>query len=756
MNINESDNLELTQLENSVLPGSSLEEASQLYTEAQKQLKAVFGYDQFRSPQDQVIQTVFSGRHAFVLMPTGGGKSICYQLPALVLPGLTLVVSPLIALMQDQVAALKANGVKAGGIHSGITQKDKREIFKQLTRNELDLLYVSPERLALDSMRSFLQTINISLVAFDEAHCVSQWGHDFRPDYQELATFVDEFASIPRIALTATANELTRDDLLSTLRMDDAQRFLGNFDRPNIFYQVEEAQGAEKQRLLEFIHANLNGASGIVYCGTKKKVDQLTEWLVEQGVNAIQYHAGMGRLQRDQNLDTFLQASNIVAVATVAFGMGIDKADVRFVAHMNLPKNLEAYYQETGRAGRDGLASKAWMSYSLADMIQLRHWLNESTAPEAIQKVEAQKLNAMLAFAETSQCRRQILLQYFGQHLADPCGHCDNCLNPPENIDVTEAARMALSTVYRSGQKFGAGHNIDILRGADTDKVRRFRHKEISTYGLGKATTEKQWRRIFQQLILSGCLDVNAQKYNALFLKEAARPLLKGKTQLSLRKPRQNNSKSSDNPSIDHGFNTKDQAQFLLLKKLRTALAQTESIAASQLFSDVTLIQTIKKWPQTIADFSQVEGFGQEKSQRFGALFIAFLNLLATLPDAVLIESFSVSMWYSLYLYQQLFDLNEVLTKRKLTQNTIESHLIQAAQKQWLRYEDLPFSLSESAMNELTEVITQLGDGNEILRKVYKACDERYTYGEIRFVQSLIASGHTLNYEQSMEMQCET
>tara|TARA_Y100001934_G_scaffold283906_1_gene409883 strand:- start:59368 stop:61626 length:2259 start_codon:yes stop_codon:yes gene_type:complete len=705
--------------------------------DAEKKLQQIFGYSSFRKPQDQVIQTILNQKNAFVLMPTGGGKSLCYQIPALLFPGLTIVVSPLIALMQDQILSLQANGVAAAGIHSGMSQSEKREVFKALYQSSLDILYVSPERLALQSMRDFLQQINISLIAFDEAHCVSQWGHDFRPDYQMLAQFVDQFPHVPRIALTATANEVTREDIIQALRLESAELFVGNFDRPNIQYAIEENQGDQKSRLMEFIRDSLGDGSGIVYCTTKKKVDQTCEWLNQKGINAIAYHAGMSKKERETSLNTFLQDDKIVAVATIAFGMGIDKADVRFVAHLNLPKSLEAYYQETGRAGRDGLPSKVWMSYSLADMIQLRRWVRESDAPMEIQQIESQKLSAILAFAESSQCRRQLLLQYFGQVLPEPCGHCDNCLNPPAMMDMTVPSQKALSTVHHTGQRFGMTHNIHVLRGADTERVRQFRHQKLSTYGLGSDLSEAEWKRVFQQLILCGALEMDAKNYNSLKLREPCRAILRGENKVHLRVLTKTSLKQTDMASGPR-LNAMQAALLKLLKNLRRAIAKDENIPFANLFSDATLIDLTMQMPQNLEALEQVQGFGQEKVQRFGRVILDFLQQAQSMSQADLEEGFSASMWYSLYEFQRTDSIEKLLKKRALTRSTLESHLIQAAEKGWIEFQLLPFNLTEEQISEIREHIPHDPDRSESLSKLSAILGQKYSFGEIRYVQSLV------------------
>jgi len=703
---------------------------------AQQILLQKFGYHEFREPQAQVMACLFSGQHALVLMPTGGGKSLCYQLPALMLPGLTVVVSPLIALMQDQIAGLKANGIAAAGIHSGLGAQEKRSVFQAITQGQLNVLYVSPERLALPNMREFLSQQQLALIAFDEAHCVSQWGHDFRPDYQTLADFVDQFADVPRIALTATANEQTRQDIVATLRLEHAQRFVGNFDRPNIQYAVEESDGAQQHRLLAFVQQALGDGSGIVYCTTKKKVDSTAAWLAEQGLAVVAYHAGLSKQERQRNLDRFLQRDQIIAVATIAFGMGIDKADVRFVAHLNLPKTLEAYYQETGRAGRDGLPSQVWMSYSLADLIQLRKWVAESNASQEVRQVEQQKLNAMLAYAETIHCRRQVLLRYFDQALDQPCKACDNCLSPPELTDVSEYGRMALSCVFRTGQRFGVTHNIEVLRGSDTEKIRRFGHQRLTTFGIGKELSIKAWRRIYQQLVLMGALAVDTAKYNSLHLTEQARPLLKGEQFMALRKLQMLSLDDANSGRVNQRLDPDQSALLKLLKNLRRVIAKVENTTPQALLGDQTLIAIALHLPTDLTQLSQIDGISEEKSQRFGSVLIGFIVLCKTLDLAQLQTGFSTSMWYSSYQFMQVDDFEQLLNWRGITRNTLESHLIQAAENGWLGYNSLPFDLSPERRAMITEAL--LLDGkDQSLSRTYARLEQQFTYGEIRFVQSL-------------------
>src|SRR4051812_27214251 len=508
-------------------------------------LKDVFGYGAFRGAQSEIVDHVISGGDALVLMPTGGGKSLCYQIPALARQqagqGVSIVVSPLIALMHDQVGALLEAGVKAAFLNSTLSMEEANEVERRLLRGDLTLVYAAPERVATPRFLSLLDTLyqkqQLALFAIDEAHCVSQWGHDFRPEYRALAVFHERYADVPRIALTATADDITREDIVRHLQLEQARQFVSSFDRPNIRYTIAEKKDATLQ-LLRFIEREHAGEAGIVYCQSRKRVEEIAATLCKEGIDALPYHAGLDPEVRQRHQDRFLREEGVVMTATIAFGMGIDKPDVRFVAHLDLPKNIEGYYQETGRAGRDGLPSDAWMAYGLQDVVNQRRMIDESPAAEEYKQVQRGKLDALLALAEATDCRRVRLLAYFGEASA-PCGNCDNCLQPPAVWDATEAARMLLSTVYRvqqaSGLHFGAGHIMDILRGKETDKVRQFGHQKLSTFGIGAAFSEQQLRGVLRQLIATGALAVDASAFNTLKLTTASRAVLRGEQQVRLR-----------------------------------------------------------------------------------------------------------------------------------------------------------------------------------------------------------------------------
>jgi ATP-dependent DNA helicase RecQ len=586
-------------------------------------LRHVFGYSAFRGQQAKIIEQVASGGDALVLMPTGGGKSLCYQIPALLRPGCCVVVSPLIALMQDQVAALRQAGVEAAFLNSTLSAAEAAEVGRSLRDGTLKLLYVAPERLLNPRCLGLLASTEIALFAIDEAHCVSQWGHDFRPEYIQLSALAEQFPTVPRIALTATADQQTREEIAERLQLKAAPVFLSSFDRPNIRYTVVEKDNPRKQ-LLHFLRNNHVGASGIVYCLSRKKVDETAKWLKEQGIKALPYHAGMDSDSRAQHQSRFLREDGLVMVATVAFGMGIDKPDVRFVAHLDLPKSLEGYYQETGRAGRDGLPSDAWMVYGLQDVVLLREMIEQSTAPDEIKRIERQKLDSMLGYCEAPQCRRQILLKYFGE-ASEPCGNCDICLNPPERWDASVAVQKALSTIYRSGQRYGATHLIDILLGKSTPKIRECGHDHLSTYGIGKDLSEQQWRSALRQLVATGIVDVNA--HGGLQLTDACRPILRGEQAVQLRRvieqPKTAGSSSKTPLSFD---NDADRELWAALRQCRRRLAEDQNVPAYVIFADATLQQMLEKRPQSLEALRDISGVGDRKLELYGTEFLAVLR----------------------------------------------------------------------------------------------------------------------------------
>ena len=596
-------------------------------------LRRIFGYPSFRGPQEEIIEHFANGGDALVLMPTGGGKSLCYQIPSLLRPGIGVVVSPLIALMQNQVEALREVGVRAAYLNSSLDYAAASAVEKQLLRGELDLIYVAPERLLTERFLRQLDHLNedqrIALFAIDEAHCVSQWGHDFRPEYIQLSTLHERYPRVPRIALTATADALTRQEIVTRLGLDDARIFISSFDRPNIRYRVVErgvGATASRRQLLDFLDDH-RGEAGIVYCLSRRKVDDTAAWLSTQGRSALPYHAGLESAVRERHQQRFLREEGIVMVATIAFGMGIDKPDVRFVAHLDLPRSLEAYYQETGRAGRDGEPAEAWMTYGLNDVVIHRQRIDESLAGEEQKRIERGKLDALLAWCETASCRRAQLLRYFGED-ATPCGNCDTCLEPPAVWDGTEATRKAMSAILRTGQRFGAGHLIDILRGKSTDKVKQFSHQTLPTFGVGAELDDVGWRSVFRQLLADGLLCVNAQAYGALQLTEQARPVLKGEQTVVLRRRAHATEKSAlagrreaplaPSMSSISPLAAADTPLFDALRAWRAALAREQGIPAYVILHDRTLRELAARKPASIAELLMVPGIGESKATRYG------------------------------------------------------------------------------------------------------------------------------------------
>ncbi len=594
-------------------------------------LHAVFGYDAFRPHQEEIVAHLIAGGDALVLMPTGGGKSLCYQIPALARPGTGIVVSPLIALMQDQVAALKQLGVRAEFLNSSQNMDDARQVENALLAGALDLLYVAPERLLTERFLGLLGRIRPALFAIDEAHCVSQWGHDFRPEYVQLSLLHERFPDVPRIALTATADAPTRAEIAQRLQLEDARHFVTGFDRPNIRYRVRVDEGGARDQLLRFIRDNHDGQAGIVYCLSRKKVDEVAAWLCGQGLTALPYHAGMDAQSRKQNQSRFLNEDGVVMVATIAFGMGIDKPDVRFVAHLSLPKSLEAYYQETGRAGRDGAPAEAWMRYSLSDVILLRQMVDNSEADEVHKRLERRKLDAMLGYCELTTCRRQTLLGYFGDLLAEPCGNCDNCLEPPETWDATEAARKALSCVHRTGQRFGVNYLIDVLLGKADERMRRFGHDAISTFGIGKELGDREWRAVFRQLVARGFLVVDAEGHGGLALAEASRPLLRGEESLHLGrqhiepKARKSRKARAGTPAAQ----AQGDPLFEALRQKRREIAREQGVPPYVVFHDSTLAAMAAERPQSLAEMGRLSGVGERKLENYGAAFLEVIRAAA-------------------------------------------------------------------------------------------------------------------------------
>ena len=594
--------------------------------EALQLLNTVFGYPAFRGAQQEIIAHVVAGGDALVLMPTGGGKSLCYQLPALLREGTALVISPLIALMQDQVAALKQLGVRAAFLNSTLDGREVAAAERALRDGALDLLYVAPERLVMPRMLDLLGQSRIALFAIDEAHCVSQWGHDFRPEYLQLSLLHERFPDIPRIALTATADTQTRVEIRQRLALDEARVFVSSFDRPNIRYTIVDKQDP-RQQLLRFIREGHADEAGIVYCLSRRKVDETAQWLATQNVKALPYHAGMDAEERAANQARFQREAGIVMVATIAFGMGIDKPDVRFVAHLDLPKSMEGYYQETGRAGRDGLPADAWMAYGLGDVVQQRRMIEQSEGSEEYRRVSFAKLEALLGLCETAGCRRVRLLEYFGEDSA-PCGNCDTCLEPPQTWDATDAARKALSCVFRTGQRFGSRHLIDVLRGQSTDKVEQWGHAALSVFAIGADLDEATWRDVFRQLVTLGFAQPDHAAYGALRLTEASRVVLKGEQRVAMRRMATRKGKVTPlrRKAQTAGIGTADEPLLERLRAWRAEQAREQSVPAYVIFHDATLLAIAATHPRRLEDLSSIHGIGARKLERYGPQLLALMH----------------------------------------------------------------------------------------------------------------------------------
>ena len=599
----------------------------------QQILHDVFGYNQFRHQQQAIVDHVISGQDALVLMPTGGGKSLCYQIPALARDGLAIVVSPLIALMQDQVEALQQLGVNAAFLNSSLSAEDNARITREVVSGEIKLLYVAPERLMVGSFLSLLDEVQqhtgLALFAIDEAHCVSQWGHDFRPEYRQLTVLHNRFPDVPRIALTATADAPTRAEIISQLNLENARQFVSSFDRPNIRYHVGIKNNARQQlqAFLEREHAN---DAGIIYCLSRKKVEETAAWLVEKGWSALPYHAGLPAQLREVHQRRFLREEGIIMVATIAFGMGIDKPNVRFVAHLDLPKSMEGYYQETGRAGRDGLQANAWMVYGMGDVVSMRQMLDSGEASEERKRLERLKLDALLGYCESTACRHQSILRYFGESHPGACEQCDNCMHPVETWQATQVAQMALSCVFRTGQRFGVGHLIDVLTGKVTAQVERFGHDKVSTFGIGKTLNQNQWSGVYRQLIAAGLLEADMAAYGGLKLTEAARPVLKGEQEVWLRRdaePEKRMSKAERSARAKEAFEgANDDPLWQALKAKRLELAREQGVPPYVIFHDSTLLEIHNRKPQTLDEMGQISGIGQAKLQKYGDAFLQVLE----------------------------------------------------------------------------------------------------------------------------------
>jgi len=701
-------------------------------------LSRYFGYDDFRLHQADIIDAIVRGEDALVLMPTGGGKSLCYQIPALMRDGVGIIISPLIALMQDQVDSLRELGIRGAFINSSQDFKTRRGIEQDLIQGRLDLLYIAPERLFKPETLNLLSQCHIALFAIDEAHCVSQWGHDFRPEYRQLNILAGQFPGVPRIALTATADQRTREEIIEQLSLQNAQKFVHSFDRPNIRYTLAEG-GQSKQKLLTFLNQNHSGDAGIVYCLSRKKVDEIAQWLVDQGRDALPYHAGLSNDIRARNQARFLKEDSVIIVATIAFGMGIDKPDVRFVAHLNLPKSIEAYYQETGRAGRDGEPANAWMAYQLNDVITLSQMLQSGDGSEQYKRVTQQKLSAMLALCEMTDCRRQALLAYFGEQDAKPCGNCDNCLSPPQTWDGTEAAQKALSCVYRTGQRFGVTYLIEVLCGSDNERVINNGHQTLSTFGIGKDLAKNIWRSLFRQLIARGYLVVDLDGYGSIRLAEKCRAVLKGEQAILFRKSAVSTTaeRKARRKTAASSLRTMDQELFEALRALRMKMAKDQDVPPYFIFSDKTLIEMARSRPQNTDQFGNISGVGAKKLEHYGE---AFLETIAghPLPDQ-LHNSLSDTINETLALHLNGLNIDEIASEREMQPSTVYTHLADCIDAGLLSC-DAVLDIEQSEIDQIREAVEQCQalESNQ-LKPVYDALNSAYEYGVIRCVFSEMA-----------------
>ncbi|WP_340121413.1 DNA helicase RecQ [Methylobacter svalbardensis] len=698
-------------------------------------LKSVFGYDKFRGQQQEVIERLIAGQDALVLMPTGGGKSLCYQIPALIRPGVGIVISPLIALMQDQVNGLLQLGVKAAFLNSTLSLEQSRSIEQQLLNGELDLLYIAPERLTSARTGALFERIKIALFAIDEAHCVSQWGHDFRVDYLQLSLLHERFPDIPRIALTATADDKTREEIKLRLNLEQAQLYLSGFDRPNIRYRIVQKQNARDQ-LIDFIRAEHAGDAGIVYCLSRKKVDATAEWLRTKGVNALPYHAGMASDLRSKHQHRFLMDEGLVIVATIAFGMGIDKPNVRFVAHLDLPKSVEAYYQETGRAGRDGLPANAWMAYGLQDVITLRKMLADSNADETHKRVEFHKLDAMLALCEQVHCRRQALLAYFGDLLEQPCGNCDTCLEPVNTWDGTLAAQKALSCIHRTQQRYGVAYLIDVLRGKATERIVKAAHDTLSTFGIGVDIEEQQWHSVFRQLVARGLVAVDFDRFGALQLTEACRPILRGEQQLMLRKDLKATKIKGGKREGRQFAKTDDTLLWNALRAKRKMIAEAQNVPPYIIFLDATLMAMLEAKPTNRQQMSLLSGIGERKLELYADEFLAVIKEFADLNNGPI--GLSDTMAESVALFRLGYSIKQVAEQRTLKEETIYSHLAQSLEQGMLVLADV-VELPEQEIRRIEAAMLDLPeDQRNALKPVYEQFEGQYSYGILRCIRAAL------------------
>ena len=724
------------------MPPSSPKSCSTLtaprFADAQRVLEETFGYKNFRLDQRRIVETLLTGGDALVLMPTGGGKSLCYQIPSLVRTGVGVVVSPLIALMQDQVAALEAAGVDAAFLNSSQSFAEMQDVERRLSEGRLKLLYVAPERLVQERTLERLQRTDIALFAIDEAHCVSQWGHDFRPEYRQLKIIAERFASVPRIALTAPADERTREEIVAELHLEHAERFVSSFDRPNIRYTIAEMGSmSARERLWHFISGEHTNDAGIVYCLSRRSVDETARWLTGKGRRALAYHAGLDAETRRAAQKAFLDEDGLIVVATIAFGMGIDKPDVRFVAHLNLPKSIESYYQETGRAGRDGEPADAWMAYGLQDIIQQRQWIAQSEGTDAFKKVQRGKLDALIGLAEMAGCRRQALLAYFGERRSEPCGNCDNCLSPPETTDGTEAARKALSAVYRTGQSFGVGYLVDVLQGKANERIVRNSHDRLAVFGIGTDRDASEWRSLFRQLTAAGHLAGDDEGHGTLQLTDSARPLLRGEITFAMRMPpraalkeKKEKSRRSDKSGLAR-LAAADQHLFESLRALRLELAARAKVPPYVVCHDRTLLELAERRPASEAALHDITGLGSAKIARFGAAFLAVIAAEEP-PDPRLDNRLSATVNQTLAELLSGADVETIATRRGLEAATILGHLAEAIEAGLIDASSV-VGLEPAEIDEIIATFERCGTlESGKLGPAHAALGGRYDYGTLK------------------------
>ncbi|OED37695.1 ATP-dependent DNA helicase RecQ [Chromatiales bacterium (ex Bugula neritina AB1)] len=698
-------------------------------------LQRYFGYTSFRGDQQAIIEQLIRGEDALVLMPTGGGKSLCFQIPALLRDGVGIVISPLIALMQDQVQQLNQNGVRAAFLNSTMSYAEQQSTRQRALNGELDLLYLAPERILSEGSQALLQQMDIALFAVDEAHCVSQWGHDFRPEYTQLSKLIELFPGVPRIALTATADENTRKDIKTHLRLTDATVYISSFDRPNIQYRIESKTNPRNQ-LLQFIKSEYPASTGIVYCMSRKKTEQVAAFLCTQGLKALAYHAGMPAQQRAGNMSRFILEENIIMVATIAFGMGIDKPDVRFVAHLDMPKSIESYYQETGRAGRDGLPSVAWMVYGLQDAITFQQMLNDSEASQDVIQVERHKLTAMLGLCEATQCRRKTLLRYFGEAGNESCGNCDTCLNPPETWDATTAVQKALSAVYRTGQRFGTNYLIDVLLGKKEDRIRRFGHDQLSVYGIGVEHDANTWRSIFRQSIARSFLTTDMESKGGLRLTETARPILKGAEPVAFRVEAKAPTRTKTRQK-GSGVSSEHKELWEKLRQARQAIAREQGLPAYVIFHDATLMQMAEDRPVTLDAMSAISGVGAAKLAKYGQHFLEVINSGVTVPASSSVPTDIVE--------KLLAAIEEGLRDSELfgccgaEEADVVKELAGLVKAGEVALEDVIESLDDNSRGLIeSEILSQMDEGTFSASALYKYFDGVYELSTLRLVHAAI------------------